>query len=136
MDRNTGHDFLGKSTGGGALSVWLHYLKDFQYLPYVRNGNYTGKAVRVGAGLQGYDLFRLMESKNITLVTADGSTVGAYGGYMQGGGYSAISSLYGLAADQVLSMEVVTADGRFVIADRYTNRDLFWAMRGGGGGWF
>jgi hypothetical protein len=55
------------------------------------------------------------------------------GGYVQGGGHSPLSSLYGMAADQVLNYEVVTADGRFVTANAKVNSDLFWALRGGGG---
>lgn len=55
------------------------------------------------------------------------------GGYIQGGGHSPLSSLYGMAADQALSYEVVTADGRFVTANADSNPDLFWALRGGGG---
>lgn len=58
------------------------------------------------------------------------------GGYIQGGGHSPLSSLYGLAADQVLSAEVVTPGGRFVTADLEQNTDLFWAIRGGGGSTF
>lgn len=62
-------------------------------------------------------------------------TIGAFGGYTQGGGHSPLSSLYGLGADQVLAIEVVTPDGRFVSATADgPHSDLFWAMRGGGGG--
>jgi FAD/FMN-containing dehydrogenase len=63
-------------------------------------------------------------------------TVGVAGGYVAGGGHSPLSSKYGLAADHVLSMDVVTPDGRFVTADEKNNVDLFWALRGGGGGTF
>lgn len=52
------------------------------------------------------------------------------GGYITGGGHSPISGQYGLAADQVLQMEMVTPDGELVIANEATNTDLFWAMRG------
>lgn len=55
------------------------------------------------------------------------------GGYIQGGGHSPLSSMYGMAADQVLSMEVVLANGTFVTASSASNTDLFWALRGGGG---
>lgn len=58
------------------------------------------------------------------------------GGYIQGGGHSPMSSMYGTASDQALSFEIVTPDGRFVTADESHNTDLFWALRGGGGGTF
>lgn len=47
-----------------------------------------------------------------------------------------MSSIYGLAADQVLALEVVLANGRFVTVTEESNPDLFWALRGGGGGTF
>lgn len=61
-------------------------------------------------------------------------SVGFIGGYIQGGGHSPLTSIYGLAADHVLSIQIVTADGRFITADAKTNPDLFWALRGGGAG--
>lgn len=63
-------------------------------------------------------------------------TVGVMGGYIQGGGHSPLSSIYGTGADQVLAFEVVTSDGKFVTADFTQNTDLFWALRGGGGSTF
>lgn len=60
-------------------------------------------------------------------------TVGFVGGYIQGGGHSALSSLYGMAADQALEFEVITTDGRFVRASPSENKDLFWALSGGVG---
>jgi hypothetical protein len=58
------------------------------------------------------------------------------GGYIQGGGHSPLSPMYGIGADQALAFEVVTPDGEFVTADSTQNSDLFWALRGGGGGTF
>jgi FAD/FMN-containing dehydrogenase len=63
-------------------------------------------------------------------------TVGVFGGYILGGGHSPLSSLYGMAADHVLGFEVVTPFGDFVTANSTSNQDLFWALRGGGGGTF
>ena len=54
------------------------------------------------------------------------------GGYITGGGHSPISGHYGLAADQVLEMEMITPDGELIVANEGTNVDLFWAMRGVG----
>jgi FAD/FMN-containing dehydrogenase len=90
-------------------------------------------AARVGAGLETWELHNLMDEHKITMIVPLGPTVGPYGGFTAGGGHSTFSSYYGLGSDQVLSLNVVTADGRFVTADPTTNRDLFYAMRGGGG---
>jgi hypothetical protein len=56
------------------------------------------------------------------------------GGYTQGGGHSALSTEFGLGADQTLEFEVVAANGRLVTASRTQNEDLFWALSGGGAG--
>lgn len=60
-------------------------------------------------------------------------TVGLAGGYTQGGGYRPLASKFGLAADQVLEWEVVTAMGTLLRATPLENADLFWALCGGGG---
>jgi len=70
------------------------------------------------------------------LLTYYFKTIGAFGGYTQGGGHSPLSSLHGLGADQVLAIEIVTPDGTFLSANADENSDLFWAIRGGGGGTF
>ena len=57
----------------------------------------------------------------------------AVAGYTLGGGLSFLSRKYGLAANNVRSIELVTADGRVVRCDREHEPDLFWALRGGGG---
>ena len=58
----------------------------------------------------------------------------AVGGYLQGGGHSPLSRWKGLAADQVLEYDVVTADGQRQTVNACQNSDLFWALSGGGGG--
>ena len=57
-------------------------------------------------------------------------------GLMQGGGFGSFSKHYGTAAASLLEAEVVTADGQIRIANACTNPDLFWALKGGGGGTF
>ena len=88
----------------------------------------------MAVGLQNSELSALAAKANITLVLPGGPTVGAGGGWFMGGGHGFHTSLLGLGADQILSLELVTADGRFLTADPDTNTDLFWALRGGGGG--
>ncbi|KAH8674701.1 FAD binding domain-containing protein [Tricladium varicosporioides] len=132
--KNTGHDFNGRSSGASSISVWTHYLKSFEFLPEYKQGEYKGLAARVGSGLEAWELYHYMDINNMTIVVPGGSTVGAYGGWMAGGGHSILSSTYGLGSDQPLSLQVVTADGRFVTADTDTNEDLYHALRGGGPG--
>jgi hypothetical protein len=134
--RNTGHDFLGRNTGAGAISIWTHWLKSFELIPYYKEGSYTGMAARVGAGIETWEAHNYMVKHNISLVVPLTGTVGPYGGFTAGGGHSTFSSLYGLGSDQVLSARVVTADGRFITADPQTNTDIFYALRGGGGSEF
>ncbi|RFU28033.1 hypothetical protein B7463_g8305, partial [Scytalidium lignicola] len=131
--RNTGHDFLGRSTGAGALSVWTHYLKDIEFLEW-SDHHYQGSAVKVGAGVAGYEILEAASTKGLVVVGGECPTVGIAGGYTQGGGHSALSTEFGLAADQTLQFEVVTASGHLVTASRTENSDLYWALSGGGGG--
>ncbi|KAH9880299.1 hypothetical protein IAQ61_000588 [Plenodomus lingam] len=136
--KNTGHDFNGKSIGGYSLGVWTHNLKDMVYHANYTSptGSYTGRAVAYSAGVQAYEGTALMRKNNMTFIVAGGATVGIAGGFLQGGGHSSYTSYYGLAADQVLALTAVTADGRVVECHEGLNEDLFWAFRGGGGGTF
>jgi FAD/FMN-containing dehydrogenase len=55
-------------------------------------------------------------------------------GYVLGGGFGALTRYAGLGADQVISMNAVDSSGRMLVVNATTNSDLFWALRGGGGG--
>ncbi|KAF4974843.1 hypothetical protein FZEAL_8304 [Fusarium zealandicum] len=130
---NTGHDFLGKNTGAGALSIWTRNLKDVKFTKNYRGaGSYKGPAFKLGAGIQVKDLYEAADREGYTAVGGECRDVGVTGGYTPGGGHSPISPIAGLGADQVLSVDIVTPDGRFVTADENQNKDLFWAIRGGG----
>ncbi|KAI2716241.1 CAZyme family AA7 [Penicillium roqueforti] len=132
--KNTGHDFNGKSTGAGALGIWTHHLKDIDYIENYSGSGYQGPVVKLGSGVQAFEVYEKSKELGFTAVGGEGKTVGVAGGYVLGGGHSPMSSVYGLAADQVLALEVVLANGRFVTVTKESNPDLFWALRGGGGG--
>lgn len=134
--KNTGHDFNAKSTGMGSLSIWTHNLKSIQFLKSYTFNGYSGAAFKLGSGVQAFELYEAANTYGVTAVGGEGRTVGVTGGYILGGGHSPLSSLYGMGADQVLSMEVVTASGRFVTASGTSNADLFYALCGGGGSSF
>jgi len=131
--KNTGHDFNGRSVGAGALSIWTTEFKSIDYLKTYKTKSYSGPALKVGAGVIGIELYQAAEQYGVTAVGGEGMTVGFAGGYLAGGGHSPMSPMYGMGADQILSLEVVTPDGRFITASETQNTEVFWAMRGGGG---
>jgi FAD/FMN-containing dehydrogenase len=132
--RGGGHDFNGKSIGGHALSIWVHNLKGLNYHADYTTSAYRGRAVAIGGGTQAQDARTIMARNNATLLTAGGANVGLAGGFFQGAGHSSYTSYYGLAADHVLEINAVTANGRLITANATHNADLYWAFRGGGGG--
>ena len=131
--RNTGHDYNGRSTGAGALSVWTHKLKTIEFKQW-SDRYYKGTAVKLGAGVQAFEAMSAALAKKQVVVGGECPTVGIAGGYTQGGGHSALSTSFGLSADNTLEFEAVTADGTLVTASRSQNSDLYWALSGGGGG--
>ena len=131
----TPQSYNGKSTGAGALAIWTHNLKSIDFIDY-STAAYTGKAIKMGAGVQGFEAAAAANSSGLTVNGGECPSVGLAGGYTQGGGHSPLASKYGMAADQVLEWEVVTANGDFVTASPTQNIDLYWALSGGGGGTF
>jgi hypothetical protein len=91
----------------------------------------------MGAGVQGFEAYEAAQEAGVQVVGGECPTVGLAGGYSQGGGHSALASRYGLGADQVLSWEVIDANGSFITATRDNKfSDLYWALSGGGGSTF
>ncbi|KAI1080347.1 FAD-binding domain-containing protein [Whalleya microplaca] len=133
--KNKGHDFNAKSTGAGSLSIWTHFLQDIRYLgdSYPSASGYKGPAFKIGAGVSTEQLYKAANEADVQVTGGIARTVGIGGGYVAGGGHSPLISKYGMAADQVISMEVVLPDGRFVSVDENNFPDLFFALRGGGG---
>lgn len=131
--RNTGHDYIGKSTGAGAVGIWTHNLRNIEILDY-HSPHYTGKAMKMGAGVQVFEADEAAHAQGLVVVGGNCQTVGIAGGYTQGGGHGPLASKFGLAADQVLEWEVVTGTGELLTASQSKNSDLYWALSGGGGG--
>ncbi|KAI1485515.1 FAD binding domain protein [Biscogniauxia mediterranea] len=127
-------DFSGKSTGKGGMSLWMHNVKGTEIIPKYERNYYTGPAIKVGAGTLGLEAYEAANSVGYRLIGGNCPSVGIAGGYTQGGGHSSLSSQYGLAADNVLEWEVVTASGEHLIATPESNEDLYWALCGGGAG--
>jgi FAD binding domain len=73
---------------------------------------------------------------NLLIKDYELGSVSVAGGWGQLGGHSPLSNQYGLGVDQFLEFKVVTSDGQYRVANKVSNPDLFWALRGGGGGTF
>lgn len=116
------------------MSIWTHYLNNIEYHTgeFKLNGSgkaITGDAVTVGGGTEMYDIYSATDKHNHTIVGGGGKTVGI-SGYISGGGHSILAPRFGLAADQVLEMQVVTPRGEILTVNEDRHADLFWALGG------
>ncbi|KAK5998693.1 putative FAD-linked oxidoreductase [Cladobotryum mycophilum] len=139
--KNSGHCFLGRSSAPESLQISTYKMKTIQFVDkFVPAGAPRGvsatSAVTIGAGVQLNELYTAVGKRNLTVVAGLSHTVGAAGGYIQGGGHSPLGEWKGMASDNALEFKVVTVNGDLVTANDYQNQDLFWALRGGGGGTF
>ncbi|MFD8600320.1 FAD-binding oxidoreductase [Kitasatospora sp. NPDC059646] len=123
--RAGGHSGAGYSTSTGLVV-------DVTGLNQVTVGAST---VTVGGGAQGVDVVNALAPYGLAVPGGYCPTVGV-GGYYQGGGMGALTRSVGLGSDRLASAQVVLADGRSVTASPTCHSDLFWALRGGGGGNF
>ncbi|MFJ9078374.1 FAD-binding oxidoreductase [Streptomyces sp. NPDC102278] len=125
--RSGGHSFGGYSTTPGLII-------DVSGLNAVAVAAGNG-SVNIGPGAQNVDILNALAPHGL-VVSEGGCPTVAAGGFLQGGGYGFLTRPMGMACDAVTSAEVVLADGRVVTASPTRNSDLFWAIRGGGGGNF
>jgi FAD/FMN-containing dehydrogenase len=93
-------------------------------------------AVTLGAGVRWLDAYQALATHGRYVQGGGCTSVGAAGGFTQGGGFGSFSRRFGTAAGNVLEMEVVTASGEILVVNASRHPDLFWALRGGGGGTF
>ncbi|RYO84833.1 hypothetical protein DL762_005455 [Monosporascus cannonballus] len=139
--KNSGHDFLGRSTAPNSLQILTNRMKGIRivdnFVPKgAPNGKGQGPAVTLDAGVSLQEMYAALAKSNRIVVGGASHTVGPAGGYIQGGGHSFLGTWKGMASDNALEFTVVTSTGDLVIANAYQNCDLFWALRGGGGGTF
>ncbi|EUC63952.1 FAD-binding domain protein [Rhizoctonia solani AG-3 Rhs1AP] len=136
--KNTGHDILGRSTGKGGFALWTHKMKGIQFnetfIPDGSPKEIDGGFVTVEAGVQWGEAYKFADSMGRILVGGGATSVGAAGGFPLGGGYSLLSPSLGLGLNNIVELELVTADGQLRKVNEFSHPDLFWAVRGGGGG--
>lgn len=136
--KTSGHDFLGRSTAAESFLIWLHKLKKSVTVheSFATCDSSVTPAVTVAGGISWGEVYDVLNSTNYIVIGGMALTISATGGYVQGGGHGALSPSFGLAVDNVLEIEVVTADAQLRLVNECHDPELFFALRGGGGGTF
>jgi FAD/FMN-containing dehydrogenase len=126
---------VNSSTGAFSLSIWTRHLSSLEINNFwpVPGSNNTAQVLIAGSGNNWGDALLYALSYDRIVTSGVDRTVGL-GGFIQGGGHGPLASTYGLAADQLLQATIVTVSGDVLVCNLAQNQDLFWAVRGGGGG--
>jgi FAD/FMN-containing dehydrogenase len=134
-----GHSYLGGSNAPDSLLIWTKPMRAIElHDAFVPKGCKSAPetAVSLGAGCVWLEAYDAVTTKAGRYVQGGGCVTVGVGGFVQGGGFGGFSKGFGTGASNLLEAEVVTADGQVRIANDCTNSDLFWALKGGGGGTF
>ncbi len=121
--RSGGHCFAGRSSTTGIL---------IDVTP-MRSVSVADGIATIGAGALLGDVYDALDALGLTIAAGACPTVGI-AGLTLGGGLGILGRKYGLTSDQLVGAQVVLADGRVVDCDDHQHADLFWALRGAGGG--
>jgi FAD/FMN-containing dehydrogenase len=124
------HDTNGRSIVANTLQIDLRSIKHISVdpLPHSANGDAQQRTAKVGGGVLNADLLKLLDAHGLMTPTGTVGSVG-YPGWAMYGGYSPLSSLYGLGVDQIVGARIVTAEG----AVRDADESVLEGLRGGGG---
>ena len=126
--RSGGHSYAGYSTQSGGMVVDLRNLRGITV-------DTRNRTATIGAGSQLIDVYAALAARGVTIPAGSCPSVGI-AGHAMGGGMGLAGRQFGLTADNLLSAQIVTADGRLRTASANSNPDLYWALRGGGCGNF
>jgi FAD/FMN-containing dehydrogenase len=136
-----GHSYLGTSRAPNSLLIWTRRMQAITlhdgFVPRGCEGIVAPqRAVTIGPGAIWRQAYDEVTTKGGRYVQGGGCLTVGVAGLVLGGGFGSYSKMFGTAAASLLEAEVVTADGSVRIANVRENPDLYWALRGGGGGGF
>jgi FAD/FMN-containing dehydrogenase len=136
-----GHSYQGTSNAPDSLLVWTRPMERIvlhdTFTPQGCAGKIEpGPAVSVGAGQMWLHTYDAVTTRGRRYVQGGGCATVGVAGLIQSGGFGSFSKRFGMAAASLLEADVVTADGVIRTVNACTDPDLFWALKGGGGGTF
>jgi hypothetical protein len=136
-----GHSYIGGSNAPDSLLIWTRSMRAVElhdsFVPSGGEGQIDPEpAVSVGAGAIWLDVYEAVTTKGGRYAQGGGCTTVGVAGLVQGGGFGSFSKGFGTAAAGLLEAEVITADGAVRVVNAVRHPDLFWALKGGGGGTF
>ena len=134
-----GHSYQGTSNAADSLLVWTRHMNAITLHDAFVGAGCAGKAqpqpaVSIEPGAIWGHVYNQVTTKAGRYVQGGGCMTVGVVGLILGGGFGSFSKAFGQAGASLLEAEVVTADGEVKIANSCTNPDLFWALKGGGGG--
>jgi len=137
--RGGAHSYLGASNAPDSLMIWTRRMNAITvhdgFTPH-GSGAAPVPAVSVGAGAIWLHAYQAVTTGAGRYVQGGGCTTVGCAGLVQGGGFGSFSKTYGSAASSLLEAEIVTADGQVRVVNAGREPDLYWALKGGGGGTF
>jgi FAD/FMN-containing dehydrogenase len=133
-----GHSYQGTSNAPDSLLIWLHPMRAVTlhsaFAP--EGGGEPVRAVSLEAGALWIDAYEAVTTNAGLYVQGGGCTTVGVAGHIQSGGFGSFSKRFGMSSSNLIEAEVVTADGRVRVCNARRDSDLFWALKGGGGGSF
>jgi FAD/FMN-containing dehydrogenase len=134
-----GHSYAGTSNAPDSLLIWTRAMNDVVIHDAFVGQGCAGKvrprpAVTIGSGAIWMPVYEAVMSKGGRYVQGGGCATVGVAGLVQSGGFGNFSKNYGTAAGNLLEAEVVTADGVIRTTNACQDPDLFWGLKGGGGG--
>ncbi len=133
-----GHSYQGTSSAADSLLIWTRHMKDITvhdaFTPQGAAASSASPAVSLGAGALWIDAYNAVTSQHGRYVQGGGCTTVGVAGHVQSGGFGSFSKGFGTSACHLIEAEVVTADGRVRVVNQHQDSDLFWGIKGGGGG--
>src|SRR5262247_3606949 len=137
--RGGGHSYFGASNAPDSLLLWTRKMGAIdihETFAAVGSGAAPVPAVSLGAGSIWLHAYQAVTGGAGRYVQGGGCTTVGVAGLILGGGFGSFSKAYGLAAASLLEAEIVAADGAILTVNEAREPDLFWALKGGGGGTF